>query len=408
MKRKILLCWNYERLSWVTQFEEILDAGEYAFINLFSKELEKARNTKELVLYWNDFNNVDHLIDAVEPEKVVFMGLDSPYAFLLNYACRKRGIKTYYLQHGIFHSFEAYLYEERSMRRILGSQKQAAGNSQNFDSPVVARNNKFFTHSFKIRRAGLYYRILKFLVLKKILYSTQRALKAVAGEIMQTDRYIVYTKHLSKIFQERDKVNDSKMIEIGNDEANKLIDSLLKADNHSFTEGDYFLFIDEAFTGSVEYLLPPIVTVQEHNDFLLKLSAYARSKEKRLRVKLHPYSYNVDHFIEDDNIDYVKQSDITELISNACGVFGFSSTLLIPAMFVKRACIFKLNNFSHIHQALTQTGYCKVLSFHDFITRDIEFNDELSEKQVQDFIKYFLYKLDDKCLERLKQVLHSN
>jgi hypothetical protein len=410
MKQKILLCWNYERKNWVSHFEEIFNEGEYVFLNFYSKALEKECCTREIVLYWNDFKSVDHLIDQINPATVIFMGLDSPYAFLLNHACKERGIKTCFLQHGIFHSYQAYLYEEESMRKILAVQKpaNAADNILEEVKPVIARSKSFFLRSFKIQRARLYFRIIKFLFLKKALHSVQKALKAVAGEIMQPDCYIVYTKHLSKILLERDNVDEKKIIEIGNDEGNRLIKEIQNTKNYSYSQGSYYLFIDEAFSGSEEFLLPAIVSASDYNNFLLLLSDYAKLQNKRLMVKLHPFSYNVNYFVKNDNIDYVKQVDIADMISNACGVFGFSSTLLIPAIFVKRACIFKLNNFSDIHQVLAEIGYCKVLDFHALKLNDIAFNEAPSESQVKDFIKYFLFKLDLDGLLRLKTVLHSS
>lgn len=404
MKRKILLCWNYERRNWVSRFEEIFEKGGYVFINFFSKELEKTSSTSEKVYYWNDFKSVDHLIEVIKPEKVIFMGLDSPYVFLLNHACREKGIITFFLQHGIFHSYKAYMYEEQSMRSLQAT----AGANSILTKAIAARNNAFFFHSFRIRRIGLYYRIIKFLVVKKNRSSTQMALRSIAHKILQPDYYIVYTKYLSNIFIERDNISEDKMIEIGNDEADQLILEIQNTPGYSYDKGDYFLFIDEAFTGSAELLLPPIVSIEKYNEFLLLLSVYARSKGKRLRVKLHPFSYNVDHFVTDDNIDYIKHANFRELIVNACGVFGFSSTLLIPAMFVKKACIFKLNNFSDIHRALNNIGYCRVLDFHHLKLTDIEFNDNVSATQREAFISHFLFKLDNECTNRLKKILRGN
>ncbi len=403
MQKKILLCWNYERKNWVSQFEEILDPGSYVFINYFSKALEKTNSTGEQVLYWNDFRSVDHLLDETGPSKVIFMGLDSPYVFLLNKACRERKIPTFFLQHGIFHSYRAYRYEEKSMRSLTAGKPGHSINNRD----LPPRDNRFFWHSFKLRRLALYYRIIKFQLVKKYLHSAQRALKSVASPVLQPDHYIVYTRYLSNIFIERDGVDPGRMIEIGNEEANKLILAIQNREGYSYTSGEYYLFIDEAFTGADEFLLPPIVPTDQYNHFLLNLSAFARSKGKRLMVKLHPFSYNVDHFVKDDNIDYVRQADFETIIGNACGVFGFSSTLLIPAAFVKPACFFRLNGFSDIHKALEEMQYCKVLDFRRFSIGEIVFNEQVTAAQQAEYIRYFLYKLDDKCQQRLADIIRD-
>ncbi len=405
MMKKTLLCWNYERKSWITQFEKILEEGGYVFINFYCKDLEQANSTTERVLYWNDFRSVDDLIDQVDPSQVVFMGLDSPYSFLLNYACKSRRIPTYFLQHGIFHSLSAYLYEEERMRKIARNGEKVV----TAVTPVrFKRNNRFFLSSYRIQRTALYFDLLSFIIAKKFMHSVQRALQAVAGKRLHADVYIVYTRYLSRIFQERDQVPGHKMVEIGNGEANSLVNNVRSRPDYSFTDGEYFLFIDEAFTGSEKFLLPPIVSFEEHNRFLKTLSDYAQRSGKRLKVKLHPFSYGEPRFLNDENIDFLEEADLTDLIAQSCGIFGFTSTLLIPAIFVKRACLFKLNDFSDIHRALTAINYCSVLNFHHFSTQDITFNDELTEIQASEFIKHFLFKLDDKCDERLQLILRSN
>ena len=150
-----------------------------------------------------------------------------------------------------------------------------------------------------------------------------------------------------------------------------------------------------------------MITIAQYNNFLVTLADYAFSDTKKLKVKLHPFSYDVDHFVLHPNIEYIKHADTAKLIAACSGVFGFSSTLLLPAIFVKKACIFKLNNFSHIHAALNKINYCKVLDFYTFKPADIEFYDKTTLHE-DTFIKYFLYKADNNYIERLKNILHTN
>lgn len=404
MKQKILLCWNYERQSWIDQFEEIFKEEDYFFLNFFSRNQELENFAKAKVFYWEDFKSIDHVLKVTDPRIVVFMGLDGPYTLLLNYVCKQKGIPTYFLQHGIFHSYKAYKYEEAAMKRITSSQ-----NNNYSDQNTISPPGKisFLRRSFNPGRLPVFIKILIFLLFKKITHSTQRALKFIAGEYVQADHYIVYTKYLSKILVERDKVPDHKFIEIGNNEANQIINNIVHSGDNSYSIGDNFLFIDEAFSGSEEYALQAIIPVEQYNSFLKTLADYSLSKKKKLKVKLHPFSYSVDHFVSHPNIEYIRHADTTDLIAHCAGVFGFTSTLLIPALFVKSVCIFKLNDFSHIHKALEKMNYCKVLDFHTFKPEDIEFKARVSP-EVAEFIQYFLYKLDNKYMERLKQVLHTN
>jgi hypothetical protein len=293
------------------------------------------------------------------------------------------------------------------MKKIAASGKntiagELPGTAQNLP---VKRDNYFFLRSLVPGRFFVYFRVVAFLLLKKLYGSTQRALKAVAGNTMQAGNYLVYTRYLSSILKERDKVPDHKIIELGNQEASDIIRKVTGSPGYSYEGGDYLLFIDEAFSGSPVFNLKAIVDVDTYNRFLKMLSTYAASAGQRLLVKLHPYSYTVGHFIKDDNIDYVTEASLSELIANASGIFGFSSTLLIPAIFVKKACVFKLNDFSDIHKALVKMDYCKVLDFHHLQLTDIQFGDKPTESQVKQFIDYFLYKPDDQYLDRLKKIL---
>ncbi len=402
MKQKVLLCWNYERQSWVDHFERIFNKDEYVFLNFFSRVQEKQSFSQVPVYYWENFTDIDAVIAALQPTRVVFMGLEGPYNMLLNYLCRKKGIPTFLLQHGIFHSYEAYQYEEKAMKRIAGESIIPLHKASS-----LSNKRNFLTRSFSLQRLPIFARILAFLFIKSFTHSTQRSLRFIAGEMVQTDFYVVYTRYLSRIYVERDKVPAHKFLEIGNPEASRVIDEILKIPGYHFSGGDYYLFIDEAFAGSSEQNLLPIVPVKEYNDFLVTLSDYAQSKGKKLKVKLHPFSYSENHFVSHPNMELVKEADIVALIAHCKGVFGFSSTLLIPALFVKSACIFRLNEFSHIHKALMKMNYCKVLDFHSFTPEQIEFW-EHRPLQEAEFIRYFIFKMDNNYLERLSLALHTN
>jgi len=399
--QRILLCWNYERASWVRQFENIFTNVEYCYLNFFSREQEISRATDAPVYYWEDFKDIDDLLEKLNPGKVIFMGLEGPYNLLLNYVCRKKGIATFYLQHGIFHSMAAYIYEENAMKS-LGFTKAP---------PVARAGNKkqFLKRSFKLSRLPIYLKIIYFLVYKRRSGSIQRALQFIAGDTTQTDHYIVFTKHLSKIFVERDKVPASKFIEIGNEEASRIVNTIRSDSSYDFDKGDHILFIDEAFAGSEEQALPPIIDPEAFNEFLFRLAEFAGTIKKKLLVKLHPFSYNSKHFKVHENLEYIKDANTTELIATSYAVVGFSSTLLIPALFVKRCCLFRLNEHSHLHALLLKLDYCKVIDFQSFSPANIKFNDpETVKNKREELIHELLYTLDGDYYSRLKNALQIN
>jgi hypothetical protein len=69
-----------------------------------------------------------------------------------------------------------------------------------------------------------------------------------------------------------------------------------------------------------------------------RLSALAKSKGCRLKIKLHPMGFDSPHNYQDDNIDLIREADVAPLIHNAQECFSFVSTLLIPIIYHRKYC----------------------------------------------------------------------
>jgi hypothetical protein len=403
-KPTILLYWNYNRAGWVKIFECLKDDFDFVYLSLINKHQELNSFTDCSKIYWSDFKNASDIIDTIKPVKVVFMGIDGPLAILLNSACRKEKIPTCMLQHGIFHPYKAYLQEEkleRASRKV--SQSPPSSDWQNVTGSFA---KQFFLNSIKIYNVRALLTIIKLKLLKKLFGSEQKALYYARSGIRKADKYIVFTKFSSTMLVDRDGIEDFRFFETGNPEADDIIRSV-KTCPHSENTEKYFLLIDDPLAEVKEYDTSGFISKDQVNNFHAKVNEYALQNGKRLKIKLHPYSYDSDFFILHSNIDYVKDADLASLIGNSDGVFGVLSTLLIPALFVKPGCVFKFNDEYDLHKFLVKSGYCKVLNYSTFLVDEIELNNHKTQAQNDQFIKAYLYQEDGNSLERIKKSLQS-
>lgn len=401
-KPVILLYWSYHRSGWVKVFEELKADFNFIYLCYLSKEHEIASYTDSPKVYWSDFKNINDILVRIKPDKVVFMGMDGPLSILLNAACKKQAIPTFFLQHGIFHPYKAYLEEEQLERK------------SNLQKPTVVKEIRklkklpirFVLTPVSFLTIKSLLSILQIKVLSKLLKSYQKALYHTKSTSRRTDKYIVYTKYCSRMLAERDGVKDEMFLETGNPEADDVLEQLL-AENAPESENDYFLLIDDPLGEVQEWGTDGFISKNSVNAFHTRLNDFALSKGKKLKIKLHPYSYASAFFVEHENITYIREGNVVELIRNAAAIFGILSTLLIPALYSKPCCIFKFNDKYDLHKFLNATKYSPVLDYFKFQIEDISFNYDTTPEQKMEFIKAYLYKEDRQSLLRIKEILQK-
>lgn len=404
-KPTILLQWGYNRPNWVKFFEEMKDDFHFVYLNHIHKDSESISFTNCRKVYWSDFKNVNGILDNINPVKVIFMGIDGPLAILLNNACRQRGILTVFIQHGIFHPYAAYLEEE-----ILEKQSnkvKISSTTHSVDRSLPASADKFgirfILSSVSLFNINAVATILQLKFLRKFFGSQQKALYYTKHTSRIADKYIVYTRFCSSMLKERDGIKDEFIVEVGNPEADEII-KYLEEDSIRIDNG-YYLLIDDPLGEVPEYSTSGFISSASVATFHMKLNEYALSKGKKLKIKLHPYSYDSNFFVQHENICYIKDTNIPELIKNSDAVFGILSTLLIPVLYKKPCCLFKFNDKYELHRFLESIDYCRVLDYVDFSTNEISFYEFVSEQQRTAFIKAYLYNTDKQSVNRIKAFL---
>lgn len=399
-KPRILLCWAYHRRHFVNVFNKLAADFDFIYLNWFNKDIELEPYGEVKAIYWLDFKNIQQLVKEVKPDKVVFMGMEG-LATILNEYCKKRKIPTYFLQHGVFHSYNAYVQEELLERKKINS----SGEKKEFKSVKRSLILKFLASSFSFELINSYYIVARVAILTKLFHSRQRAFNLSKSSTRKASKYIVFTKYCSVLLADRDGIADEDFIEIGNPEADEIL-SQMENESVPLIAEQYFLLIDDPVADAQD--TNGLFSVETVREFHSKLNAYALDRGKKLLIKLHPDNYGSQWLYKHDNIIYMRNSNIANLIKYAAGIFGGSSTLLTPALQTKPACLFKYNDDYLFQKFVSANDYCTVLNFFHFRVSDIVFKNDLTAQQKEAYTKAFLFCNDMGSLQRIHKVLKSS
>lgn len=246
----------------------------------------------------------------------------------------------------------------------------------------------------------------KFQYLKR-RYLEIEAIKNARSKFRTASKYVVFTKDNASIYCERDGIEKDRLIEIGNPEMDAYFNYKPRTGSK---EGDYYLLIDEPWSEVKDYASPGFgISKDQTNEFHRKLADFAAKKSAKLKIKLHPYSYDSDFLLPHPNIEYLRDADTVELILNSKGVFGFNSTLTLPAIYFNRCCLFKIWDQASYQDDINRLGMAQVLDYHSFSEKDIDFNSyEKDNESVKRFVERYFYKADGNTSRRLKEVLQKN
>ena len=99
------------------------------------------------------------------------------------------------------------------------------------------------------------------------------------------------------------------------------------------------------------------LTIDEVLEYHSNLAKFAESKGLRLVVKLHPYQFPIQEFVSTDSITYVREGDVVMLLKQASLIYGFSSTLMLPAIYAKPVGIFTFLQHSDFIEGLSKRAW---------------------------------------------------
>ncbi len=399
-KPTILLIWGYHRKGWVEPFVRLEADFNFQLLYYLKQPEEEENFTNFPTHYWLDFSSAKAIIEEVKPDKVVFMSAEGIPSTALNAACKRKGIPTIVLQHGLFHPYETYLIDAKlqSERALeLGKSNHNKSNSKNVNRLLLL----FYLRSFTLFTIfGALNYLVRLRWMRRKNYEIE-ALRLVQSKLRITDFYLVITKYTSSYFSVRDGVQDHQMIEIGFPEFDEYTPEKVASE-------PYYLYIHSPLAHIPEYDSEGYMSQQEENKCIEKLNEFALTNGCKLYVKLHPYSYTISDLVDDPNIIYIRDGDNASLILRSMGVMGYNSTLVLPAAYYKNVCLFTLSDFSHLQEDLEAIGAVKLLPFHTFSPSDLtDAMDSSRKTDTSILLRNYLFKLDGKALERLKHFLLS-
>jgi len=398
-KRRILLCWGYHRKGWLHSFNALNEEFNFHYLFHISKPKNEINHSlSENLHYWSDFNSAQQIIEEIKPSKIVFMSTEGIHSTGLNIVAKHEGIETLVVQHGMFHKYDDYLklaIEENKQRSKSVAQSNTA-------APV----NRRFLLKFFLRSVWYYPRAILYMLrlqyLKRTLLEIE-ALRKLKSNYRIASKYVVFTKQNASIFVERDGVDPDRMIEVGNPEMDDFVNYIPSKKS----EKNYLLLIDQSWSEVKEFNSPGFgISKQQTVDFHLKLSEYAKTIGCSLKIKLHPYSYNSDFFPKDDNIEYLKDTNVVPYIMEADGIFGFNSTLMIPSIYFNKSCLFRIWDQSDFQNEVDKLDVATVLDYHNFELADINFKAP-DVKGLKAFVAKYLFRVDGNSIKRLGKVLAS-
>jgi hypothetical protein len=397
-KPKILLVWGYHRKGWVDVFNKLAPFFRFELLFYLEKPENEANFTDFPTHYWLEYRSARELIDTIRPDKVVFMSTEGLPPTALNAVCKKRGIRTSMLQHGMFQPYENYLMDVQLQTQRAARLGKNDHNKKN-DRGTNLQLLKFYLRSFTFPSVIPAFQYLVKLRLLKRKHFEIEALRLLPSKLRLADDYVVFTKYNNSFLVLRDGVKDEQFVVIGNPE----FDEYTAEKNR---EENYYLYIHSPLTYLPEWDSEGFMSQEQENECLRKMNAFALSQNCRMYVKLHPYSYDNPDFYRHDNLVYLKDADNAPLIMQAKGVFGFNSTLILPAAYFKNTCLFTLGEFSHIQEDLGNLGVVTLLPFHECTIEELQRAMETkSDRDTDGLLEKYLYRMDGLALGRLKQYL---
>jgi hypothetical protein len=396
-KCKVLLNWDTTRKDLLEPFLNLKDDIEFVVIWGNIKQTDEWLKPFKQV-FFEDYTTPYALLQDVKPDKVLFLGIDSFPQVALNLAAKNQGIPTYIMHHGIYHSDN--LENNRQLEK-LGLHKKRKPLS-NISSLI------FYFSALRLKNVGQILKYTYFAWLRQRRNAYVAKAKCVF-DARVPDHYIDLSPHNAIITKKIDRISgDEKFTYIGHpffDQTLQRLDELSRK-NHTIND-NYFLLID--FPNRDDVLALKIMTVTGKHRFYKELSDLAKSRNCRLKIKLHPSAYNSSYNYQDDNIDLIRETDIANLIYGAKECFSFFSTLLIPVIHQKKHCyIFSTGKEYQLQRELIELGCVSKLETENFTSSKLLENKPNGFKPgCKTFIARYLYFTDGRSTERLKNILLS-
>ena len=400
-KKKILLCWGYNRRNWIESFESLNDQFDFVYLFYLEKSQETEIHTKNPILYYTDYKTPKELLNKIKPFKVVFMGLDGLVAIALNVQCQKDEISTYYMAHGgATLSMEDYLsvdYDKRSLFK---------------DS--LTRQFGLWLYTLRFLCAGLGLKYIKELpTLLKYQFDKTRMHGIFAMQKNKTflripSGYILFAEEAKDFFVDLDNADRSIMHVIGNLEIDYYINLSPKYDE---IIGNYILYLETPLSKIENNAFDiNLLEKEEYNELIGAMNTYAKTLGMKLVIKLHPYSFANTYLLQDDNIIYKKDTVKEQLIMNCSGIIFYNSSLAIPALYFKTGLMFTIDKLDDFQKKIKKCNCCYIYDYKTLMysPEQIKFLKEEMNFDKTAFISTYVGEgADGNGLQRLAKILNA-
>jgi hypothetical protein len=319
MRPRVLLCWGYHREGWIRPFEALRDDLDLHYLFYRNRDEEEEPRTDAPRHYWFDYRSAASVLDAVRPDRVVFMALDGAWAIALNVAAKRRGVPTFIVQHGHL--------ELGNDQPKIGLRDAIGGGSQ-------SRTLSFLIRSL-IGSPRELVDSLRFLYAVRRFGPGTAALRySFAARL--PNYYVMFSPESTLARQKIDGADPSRMICIGVPEYDEIF---LRVSPGSPATGS-LLLLDSP---NAENRWDAITTTKgEKARFLAALDASAARMALPLRVKLHPETYGAAWLPELPNTTYIEDGDVAAELNASAICVGFDSMLIVPAVWLRPTILIRL------------------------------------------------------------------
>lgn len=394
-KPRILVLFGYHRKGWIEPFLKISQQFDLHFLFFLSKEFDEVIDFDFPRYYWYDFKSIQQILDTIQPNKIVFLGLDSGLAIAMNIVARQRKIPTFLMQHGLYRDYEFYVKfanQNSSVAAVIPK------------NPVKSDNNTFKILLKSIRLSN----IPEFVLLINFILQTKKkgvyvAMHENAFSGILPDKLLGFTLHNVRLHFQREGIKKENVIIIGN----PYFDDILSY-KKSNSQEKYYLLIDQPLVDNrFGFFYNTGISKEQVNIFYGKLNEFALKNDAKLYIKLHPGNYQSTFMLQHPNIVYIKDADTAALIGEAEGCFGCASTLMLPVLYKKPSILFSFDAAEDVEN-MGQFGLAKVYDYNSFSVDELIFIDKNAHpEKLKEYIDKFLFDPEHKAVDKLAQVLNS-
>ena len=336
--------------------------------------------------YWMDFADAAAVIDAIRPDRLLFMALDGAWAIALNAVARRRGIPTFVLGHGHLDADA-----ENVPLTVKGSLAQG--------SPLPAV--RFVHRSLGMGRLLATMRTMRFMADARRI-GEREAMHRHRFEERMPKYYVALSPDNAEVYRRRDQAPATRVACIGLPEHDRLFGRVPPGNP---AEGAVLLVDSPTAENRWD---ETTTTIDEKVAFLRSLDQAAGALGRPLRVKLHPETYQAGWLPNLAHGTYLRDADLVAEFETAAICVGFDSTLMIPAVWLRPTVLIRLRPYSVIDIA-AETGAAVVASSMEAVDAELLESARLlfcdSTEGRKAYSRRLAFKTDGHAIDRLRSVI---